>query len=80
MLVNSLSSQKVLVRSCAFFRCICIFLIYGFLDYFKMSLDKELSGIARFDGDEFHIWKWHMKLLLQYKKIFERLLQQDAYY
>lgn len=34
-----------------------------------MSLDKELSGIARFNGDEFHIWKWHMKSLLQYKKI-----------
>ena len=34
-----------------------------------MSLDKELSGIARFNGDEFHIWKWQMKSLLQYKKI-----------
>ena len=34
-----------------------------------MSLDKELSGIARFNGDEFHIWKWQMKALLQYKKI-----------
>lgn len=34
-----------------------------------MSLDKELSGIARFNGDEFHIWKWQMKSLLQYKRI-----------
>ena len=34
-----------------------------------MSLDKELGGIARFNGDEFHIWKWQMKSLLQYKKI-----------
>ena len=34
-----------------------------------MSLNKELSGIARFNGDEFHIWKWQMKSLLQYKKI-----------
>ena len=34
-----------------------------------MSLDKELSGIARFNGDEFHIWKWQMKSLLQYKKV-----------
>ena len=34
-----------------------------------MSLDKELSGIARFNGEEFHIWKWQMKSLLQYKKI-----------
>lgn len=34
-----------------------------------MSLDKELSDIARFNGDEFHIWKWKMKSLLQYKKI-----------
>jgi hypothetical protein len=34
-----------------------------------MSLDKGLSGIARFNGDEFHIWKWQMKSLLQYKKI-----------
>ena len=34
-----------------------------------MSLDKELSGIARFNGDEFHIWKWQMQSLLQYKKI-----------
>jgi hypothetical protein len=34
-----------------------------------MSLDKELSGIARFNGDEFHIWKWQMRSLLQYKKI-----------
>ena len=34
-----------------------------------MSLDKELSGIARFNGDEFHIWKWQMKSLMQYKKI-----------
>ena len=34
-----------------------------------MSLDKELSGIARFNGDEFRIWKWQMKSLLQYKKV-----------
>ena len=34
-----------------------------------MSLDKELSGMARFNGDEFHIWKWQMNSLLQYKKI-----------
>jgi hypothetical protein len=45
------------------------FLIFCFLAFFKMSLEKELSGIARFNGDEFHIWKWHMKSLLQYKKI-----------
>lgn len=34
-----------------------------------MSLDKELSGIDRFNGDEFHIQKWQMKSLLQYQKI-----------
>ena len=34
-----------------------------------MSLDKELSGIARFNGNEFHIWKWQMRSLLQYKRI-----------
>jgi hypothetical protein len=34
-----------------------------------MSLDKELSGVAKFNGDEFQIWKWQMKSLLQYKKI-----------
>ena len=34
-----------------------------------MSLDKELSGIVRFNSDEFHIWKWQMRSLLQYKQI-----------
>ena len=34
-----------------------------------MSLEKELSGIARFGSDEFHIWKWQMESLLKYKKI-----------
>ena len=33
-------------------------------------MDKDLSGIARFNGDEFHIWKWQIKALLMYKKVF----------
>ena len=33
-------------------------------------MDKDLSGIARFNGDEFHIWKWQIRALLQYKKVF----------
>ena len=33
-------------------------------------MDKDLSGIARFNGDEFHIWKWQIKTLLLYKKVF----------
>ena len=34
-------------------------------------MDKDLSGIARFNGDEFHLWKWQIKPLLMYKKVFE---------
>jgi hypothetical protein len=34
-----------------------------------MSLDRDLSGIARFNGEEFHIWKWQMRALLKYKKL-----------
>ena len=33
-------------------------------------MDKDLSGIARFNGDEFRIWKWQIRALLQYKKVF----------
>ena len=33
-------------------------------------MDKDLSGIARFNGDEFHIWKWQIRALLMYKKVF----------
>ena len=29
-----------------------------------------MSGIACFNGDEFHIWKWQIRALLQYKKVF----------
>lgn len=34
-----------------------------------MSLEKELSGISRFTGEDFHIWKWQMKGLLKFKKL-----------
>jgi hypothetical protein len=34
-----------------------------------MSLDKDLSGIARFNGEDFHIWKWQIRALLMYKKL-----------
>ena len=33
-------------------------------------MDKDLSGIARFNGDEFHIWKLQIRALLQYRKVF----------
>ena len=33
-------------------------------------MDKDLCGIARFNRDEFHIWKWQIKALLMYKKVF----------
>ena len=33
-------------------------------------MDKDLYDIARFNGDEFHIWKWQIKALLMYKKVF----------
>lgn len=33
-------------------------------------MDKDLSGIARFNGDEFHLWKWQIRALLMYKKVF----------
>jgi hypothetical protein len=32
--------------------------------------DKDLSGIAHFEGDEFHIWKWQIREFLMYKKLF----------
>ena len=35
-----------------------------------IPMDKDLSGIARSNGDEFHIWKWQIRALLQYKKVF----------
>ena len=34
-----------------------------------MSLDKDLSGIACFNGEDFHIWKWKIRALLMYKKL-----------
>lgn len=44
-------------------------ILYVFL-LSAISMDKELSGIARFNGDEFHIWKWQIRALLQYRKVF----------
>ena len=68
MLVSRFSLQKVILWVVPA-RCSATYVLSWFLDFVKMSLDKELSGIARFNGDEFHIWKWQMKSLLQYKKI-----------
>jgi hypothetical protein len=34
-----------------------------------MSIDRDLSGIARFNGEEFHIWKYQIHALLMYKKL-----------
>jgi hypothetical protein len=32
-----------------------------------MSIEKDLIGIQRFNGSEFHIWKWQLKNLLRAK-------------
>ena len=48
-------------------------IVIKFFSVFYASLipmDKDLSGIARFNGDEFRIWKWQIRALLQYKKVF----------
>jgi hypothetical protein len=36
-------------------------------------MDKDLSGIARFYGDEFHIWKWQIRGSLMYQRVLDLL-------
>lgn len=44
-----------------------------------MNLEKELIGIQRFNGTEFHIWKWQIRNLMRAKGLLDHIDGHDLY-